>query len=742
MNLVIVIPVYNGFKESISCIESVVKNTASSIPILILDDASPKGNFTEFANKNLKQNKNLYFKRFISNGGYVKAVNFGMKYAELITEIKENFVSHDHLGNSKGKADCILLNSDTIVTKNWIEKLHEAAYSEDKIATVTPYSNNAILASFPRFCRPNKISNSSIERVNSQIEKYSERKYPELPTSMGFCNYIRRDALEVLGLYNEKDFGLGNGEENDFSMRAFKAGYRNILDDATYIYHIGEVSFAERKKDFEEKNGDILNKLHPEYLPKISNFCATDPNRSIRNKTLDKIFIEKNRNNRILHILHNGPYFSRNIEKVGGTELHVQDLIDNLPDCNHFSLVADSENYYLTAYFEELEREFRIKKSNVSLFNLIDRKLFNLVHLHHTLNYDKFELISALKKHGNYLVSAHDYNSICPRNILITPNNQVCTTRECQSACGFLDHYMSEYREKHLDLINNAKQFFCFSNDTLNRLKRVFNSDLENGIVINHGVLASEQKIKQNLINNKIKVLMLGVLAPHKGLNIVKELKDRLSVNNETQIEIHFLGKMPIDPDLDFIINHGEYERENLYDKILAINPHVALLGSICYETYSLTLDELITCGIPVISSSKGAQAERIKKHNCGWILEDFSANNVIKTLLNIVENNKEYKEKLENTKKAKLLSKENQAQQYLNYYSKYSDASIELNSIDFLNEIKRLELKTDYKKINPIIKKIQPYLLIIIQNNKTKSFLKKIIPIKVYFKIKNSLKI
>lgn len=47
--------------------------------------------------------------------------------------------------------DVVLLNSDTEVTRNWLSKIQNCAYSKPAVATVTPLSNNATLASVPVF---------------------------------------------------------------------------------------------------------------------------------------------------------------------------------------------------------------------------------------------------------------------------------------------------------------------------------------------------------------------------------------------------------------------------------------------------------------------------------------------------------------------------------------------------------------------------------------------------------------
>ena len=43
--------------------------------------------------------------------------------------------------------------------------------------------------------------------------------YPDLPTGVGFCFYVRRALLDAIGPFDPA-FGAGYGEENDFCMRA------------------------------------------------------------------------------------------------------------------------------------------------------------------------------------------------------------------------------------------------------------------------------------------------------------------------------------------------------------------------------------------------------------------------------------------------------------------------------------------------------------------------------------------
>ena len=119
-----------------------------------------------------------------TNLGFVGTVNRGMKYSEN---------------------DVILLNSDTEVTNQWIEKMNNCAYSSLDVASVTALSNNATLASVPKGLQPNDIPNGwSLDDYASMIYKTSYHDYPEIPTAHGFCMYIKRSVLNHVGFLMRK----------------------------------------------------------------------------------------------------------------------------------------------------------------------------------------------------------------------------------------------------------------------------------------------------------------------------------------------------------------------------------------------------------------------------------------------------------------------------------------------------------------------------------------------------------
>jgi hypothetical protein len=104
----------------------------------------------------------------------------------------------------------------------------------------------------------------------------------ELPTAVGFCMYIRRDALQALGAFDAERFGRGYGEENDFCMRALKAGWRNLLAADVFVYHEGAVSFSAERSQLTAAATEALLEVHPDYMQRVVEFIEADPPQPLR----------------------------------------------------------------------------------------------------------------------------------------------------------------------------------------------------------------------------------------------------------------------------------------------------------------------------------------------------------------------------------------------------------------------------------------------------------------------------
>jgi O-antigen biosynthesis protein len=197
------------------------------------------------------------------------------------------FVASVNRGMAASRCDVVLLNSDAIVTSGWLEKLQAAAYSAAKIATATPFSNDATICSVPRFLEANALpAGHDIDSFARLVERASARAYPRLPTGVGVCLYIKRRALDHLGAFEPRAFGLGYGEETDFCVRAVKAGWAHVLDDATFVFHAGHRSFGESSRARVRAAELTMRWRHREWRATIASFIAEDPLGTVRERVL------------------------------------------------------------------------------------------------------------------------------------------------------------------------------------------------------------------------------------------------------------------------------------------------------------------------------------------------------------------------------------------------------------------------------------------------------------------------
>ncbi len=83
--------------------------------------------------------------------------------------------------------DVLLLNSDTEVADGWLERMQRAAYSAPDIGTVTPFSNNATICSYPSFCRDNMLPDEfTVESLDPLFAEANSGVTIDIPNAVGF----------------------------------------------------------------------------------------------------------------------------------------------------------------------------------------------------------------------------------------------------------------------------------------------------------------------------------------------------------------------------------------------------------------------------------------------------------------------------------------------------------------------------------------------------------------------------
>ncbi|MBE9185078.1 tetratricopeptide repeat protein [Microcoleus sp. LEGE 07076] len=247
----IVLCVHNAFEDVKECLNSIRRHTKVDYRLLIVDDGS-QPETRDFLKSWVQEVSVATLFRNEMARGYTKAANIGLRAS------KGDYI--------------ILLNSDTIVTPGWIEKLIECATSRKNIGIVGPLSNCASWQSIPEIFDKNggwMINNipegCSLENLSDIVANVSEKAFPCVNFVNGFCYMIKRAVIDAIGWLDEESFPHGYGEENDFSIRARKAGFKLAIADHAYVYHSKSKSFGhERRQELCRQGSAAFKSKHPD----------------------------------------------------------------------------------------------------------------------------------------------------------------------------------------------------------------------------------------------------------------------------------------------------------------------------------------------------------------------------------------------------------------------------------------------------------------------------------------------
>ena len=709
MKVSIILPIFNAPDDLRRCLESVRVNTSDRVQMLLINDGSSNPLVAEIVADFLKSFPSAKLLENIENIGFVKTCNRGFKHT--------------------AQDDVILLNSDTVVTKNWVEKLTEAAYSAEKVATVTPLTNNGTICSIPDWLVENEIPDDfTVDTFASFVEEISLRRYPSIPTGVGFCMYIKRSVLQEIGYFNEAEFDKGYGEENDLCYRANRAGYINIVDDRTFIFHAGGKSFGPAKQKIVEVNLRRLTRLHPTYPKDIAEFIASKPLGNIIDNVALRLFLEDlKRKDPICFVLHNSIDKPVN-HPLGGTETLCQSIVSITQEQHPVYVIFPDKSrgtLNLDIYYKNEKRQLifdcpslKYSSNRLLMKDLDFRTLLsslmsvlkpNIVHIHHLIHLPVLDVTAVVKPLNIPIVlSLHDYYFICPSYNLIDKYGRFCIDYKddgiycstcIQSQFEQGPSLKKEWKEACTNLLEAADLIVAPSNSCANYYKNEF-QDLTSGFeVIPHGLsdeylhLANQRKSEAVSKSKKEKLVVgfVGGINKPKGSSRVLEIVLAFWKNSAKRDRVFFkmIGELdlPVPTScLNFIVT-GRYSKSELIQHLADVD--VVVCPSQCSETYCLTADEVLALGIPIITTPIGAVPERVSRINAGWVTQDLSSESISKVITECIDNPELVEQKAAAARSYSPASMTSVSQKYIAQYSNFAksnDAVAEGNTLTQLS--------------------------------------------------------
>jgi len=244
----IIILTYNNLEYNKLCLKSIRTYTRpGSYEIIVVDNHSTDGTVQW-----LQQQEDLKLIINADNLGFPKGCNQGMLAATT--------------GN-----DILLLNNDVVVTPNWLDNLRTCLYNREEFGAVGAVTNSCSNYQTIPAGYNNLDEMVGFAQKNNQSDK---SLWEERVRLVAFCLLIKAEVVKQVGLLDEI-FSPGNFEDDDYSLRIRKAGYRLILCRDSFVHHFGSASFGkvaheyndllvENRKKFMQKWG-----FDPQYIAVI-----------------------------------------------------------------------------------------------------------------------------------------------------------------------------------------------------------------------------------------------------------------------------------------------------------------------------------------------------------------------------------------------------------------------------------------------------------------------------------------
>ncbi len=645
----VIVPVYEAAEAFARCIESLLAWTDLERHRLVLVLDGPQPEATAALVGRLRGERGVLVLENPARQGFVASINRGMRGMR---------------GMDASDRDVVLLNSDTRVTERWLAKLQEAAYSAPEIATVTPFSNSATICSLPRFLETNVLpAGFDADSFARLVEARSRRAYPRLPTGVGVCLYIKRKALEELGLFDEKSFGLGYGEESEFCMRALKAGYAHALDDATFIFHEGQRSFGPARGKRVHGAHKAMQKLHPEYLATVARFLREDPIRPLRQRVLAEIRPVRRpqpagRAERVLHVVHGWPPWNQ-----AGTEMYAAWLARRqaeVRDVAVYSRIADPQRSLGDAV-ELLDRGVRVRLAvnnftqhdplsrnalrdsqlEADFARLLDQFTPRLVHVHHLAGHAVSLLRVATRRGIPIVYQVQDWWAPCARVNLFDAWRHLCpgpSLGKCPAClpltglppAPLLNRALYAYRfrlmRRALRSANALVMGSHFIHDSHVALGYLRPGDPVH--VIPYGVDPGP-RLEPRPVRAPGAPLRFGVIGsilPHKGIHVAVAA---FSAVDPARATLTVWGDALADPaytrELEAIRGPGTEVRERFPEERKAetfAGLDILIIPSVGLESFGLVAREAMYHGVPVLASRRGALPEMFDGGDFGALFE------------------------------------------------------------------------------------------------------------------------
>lgn len=647
----LIVPNFNAPDFLERCLDSLIAHTDPRHRIHVVDDASTDPRVDPLLRRYAAKHSHLRYYRLPTNLGFPGAVNAALQSTAN---------------------DVVLVNSDTEFPSGWLARLDRCRRSDPSIHAVSPLSNNATICSVPAFNERNALPpNVTLEEMDRWVQSTSLRRYPPVPTAVGFCMLMTRRAIDEVGPF-DMAFGRGYGEEVDWCQRAWARGYASVICDDVYVFHHGEAGFSHvpSRNALRRANERRVDERWPHYMPSLQAYCMQNPLRLQQQMLFERLRRPPAAKLRVLHVTHS-------FDRPAGTEIFVRQHVDGMRDdvastvlypvplspfhdgaveVEGRGLLADGllkvrMNAHLFATDHVLRgTSLSLRAPAVERFfgDVVAGAGADVVQFSHFANLGSLALPLVAKAMGaKVVVVLHDYFLLCPDWNLLhadgtacgeakadasSPRCINCLAQRMQSrpSAGVLDlpAWLEQRTELARAVLERADALVAPSKFVREQFARAHGAGIGERVrVIPHGTPAHRFEADY-APRRELRVAFVGNATRIKGIDTFVEAARRL---RDRPVRFRILGGVHPGQGVGVTDNLelcGSYPPRELSRLLQDVD--VVVIGSVVHETYCYTLDEAFRAGAPVVATAMGAIPERVAEDTTALLVPPGDADALV----------------------------------------------------------------------------------------------------------------
>lgn len=574
---------------------------APPFAVICVLDIQPEGAFDRHAFEDQAGGRDVVFLESSSARGFPASMN------EAVAVHRER--------------DVVLLDCETLVSGNWLERLRMAANRSPASGIVTPFCTGGEICCYP-ISPEHELPFDEVDRLCAAA---NAAQVTDLPAAHGVCALIRRSCLDEVGMFDEVVFQSRNSSAADFCLRAGTRGWRTILASDVLVE-------SPITSDEDEVYSKTLDRCHPYYGDLLVNFRVDDTALPLR-RAIDL---------EIVRSLKRPVYAFLTHRFGGGTERHVRDLCTALAavgiECLViFALGRSRASCVLPRLPSLASLRYQLEGEYESLLRDLAKLEIRHFHIHSNISIPH-ELIQLPERLGiPYYCTIHDYSWFCPRVNLIDetgvycgePEPPVCEDCIREAEPGLWHEFISthrsvkELRTQSRAVLAGARKVFCPSGDTKLRMGRQFH--LVN-LEVRGNLEPSEIHVPGPIperTDGTVGVALIGFVSRKKGMDVLRHcaeaaLRDKLPLRfvvvGFTEDDSMFAG-------LSNVTITGRYQEGEAGNLIRGHGVRLGLFPIVWPETYSYTLSIALNAGLYPVAFDLGAIGERVRELKFGHLL-------------------------------------------------------------------------------------------------------------------------